>query len=105
VVEFLTRKEIRCRNVNEQIERLTASAPAGGRLYVCECSNPGCTDAVEITIGEYEAVRGRPTCFVVKPGHERREIERIIEENDRFSIVEKVGGAAVLAAAHDPRGV
>jgi hypothetical protein len=41
----------------------------------------------------------------VKPGHERREIERIIEENDRFSIVEKVGGAAVLAAAHDPRGV
>jgi hypothetical protein len=56
--------------------------------YVCECSDATCVDQVELTPSEYSDVRAHPTRFFVVPGHERDELERVIEENDRFMVVE-----------------
>lgn len=57
--------------------------------FVCECSNETCVDPVELTPAEYGDVRAHPTRFFVVPGHEDEEIERVVEENGRFVIVEK----------------
>lgn len=71
----------------------------------CECATPDCTEPVQLTITEYEAVRANPRHFVIVPDerHVRPEAERVVAQADRYWIVEKVGEAAELAEALDPR--
>jgi hypothetical protein len=52
---------------------------------------------------EYEAVRKEPTWFFVLPGHEDGRVERIVTSDERYSIVEKIGGAGEEAEELDPR--
>jgi hypothetical protein len=42
-----------------------------------------------MTLEEYERVRSQRDRFAVVPGHENGEIERVVEEADRFLIVDK----------------
>jgi hypothetical protein len=57
-----------------------------------------------MTLVEYEAIRAEPTCFVVVPGHERPEIERVVERHPAYLIVEKrQEDAAEVAIETDPR--
>jgi hypothetical protein len=37
------------------------------------------------------------------PGHEHGEITRVLDQNERFAVVEKVGEAGAIAQRHDPR--
>lgn len=57
--------------------------------FVCECSDSTCVDAIRLTPTEYGDVRAHPTRFFVVPGHELTELERVVEENIRFTVVEK----------------
>ena len=92
------------RDVNEHIAELSADwSETGVSLFVCECSDPACAEALEITPAEYEQVRADGARFVVLAGHQLPEVERVVEGNDRFLIVEKFGSAAEVARASDPR--
>ena len=73
--------------------------------WYCECATPDCTAPVQLTIEEYERVRSNPRWFVIAPDerHRKRDVERIVEQTDRYWIVEKVGEAAETAEALDPR--
>ena len=88
------------RDVNEQIEE--ASAGAGLAEYKCECPRD-CDVLVSLTVDEYEAVRSVPTHFVVAPGHLLVGVEVVVQENSRYTVVEKIGAAAPIASALDPR--
>lgn len=57
--------------------------------FVCECSNDTCVDPVELTPAEYGDVRAHATRFFVVRGHEDEDLERVVEETDRFLVVEK----------------
>jgi len=57
--------------------------------FVCECSDAHCVDPVRLTPTEYADVRSHPTRFFVVPGHEMDELERVVEENERFTVVQK----------------
>jgi hypothetical protein len=47
---------------------------------------------VEVTPAEYEAVRSHPARFFVLPGHEDLTAgEVVVEQHDRFAVVEKQG--------------
>lgn len=87
--ERLAKNEILFRSVNERLDDL---APPWSKTtdYLCECSETSCVEIVELTQTEYERVRSRPTVFVVVPGHERPEIEKVVEENEGFTLVEKI---------------
>jgi hypothetical protein len=37
--------------------------------FVCECTSAGCTDALSLTIVEYESAHMAPTWTAVLPGH------------------------------------
>lgn len=92
------------RHVNENIAQLTGlAAETGYSLYICECSQEGCAESIEITPAEYEAVRTDAARFVVLPGHQMEGIERVIAGNSRFLVVEKFGEAGEIAEAEDPR--
>ena len=62
-----------------------------------------CKETISLDAQQYEGVPSSPNSFVIAPGHEIPEIERVVEANDRFALVEKIVGAD-LAVETDPRG-
>jgi hypothetical protein len=77
------------RVVNEEIDHQGVAAPA--RDYVCECADVGCADTVKLAHRDYEAVRaGGDGRFLVVPGHEAPELERVVERHDDYVVVEKI---------------
>lgn len=90
------------RELNEQL--LARRASAGGKVdVVCECEHRGCSERISIALDRYEAIRRFPTRFVVAPGHWAGGDERVVEERDGFSVVEKTGPSARIAIRLDPR--
>ena len=97
-------RQIDFREVNEHIAELSVDwSEPGVSLFVCECSDPSCAEALEITPAEYEQVRADGARFIVLASHQLPEVERVVGGNDRFLVVEKLGAAAEVARASDPR--
>ena len=71
--------------------------------FLCECGDAGCSQRVFLTLGEYEAVRSNAIRFAVVPGHEIPDVERVVEQNERFAVVEKLEEGARIATERDPR--
>jgi hypothetical protein len=93
------------REVNEQIvlisEHRQRESPE--LELVCECANPSCFATFPIEAAGYESVRMFPTRFIVRPNHVSIDSERVVEETDRYVVVEKFGPAAHAAIQLDPR--
>jgi hypothetical protein len=75
------------REVNDRIAELAKWNEARVRLFVCECSDRSCADAVEMSAAEYARIRAGESSFVVFPGHERPESERVVDSTGRFVVV------------------
>jgi anti-sigma B factor antagonist len=93
------------REVNERIEQIADEFGSDGQnQLICECGNPDCTQRIELTPAEYEHVRAHASRFVVALNHENPETESIVEQNDRFAVVETYAGASSrIARETDPR--
>src|SRR3954470_16291988 len=89
------------RQVNERIEEVAGDAWLPE--FLCECADSECIETLELSIGEYEAIRSSSLRFPIKPGHDFPDIERVVEEHDRYVVVEKFGEAAEVVRALDPR--
>ena len=89
------------REVNERIDELR---PEDTLIpFACECIDKDCTESLPLNHREYEGVRRFATHFMVMPGHELDEVERVVEQNERYTIVEKFGAAVPVARKLDPR--
>jgi len=100
----LARRQTVFREVNQNIASLTdLLAETDHQLFICECSNTACTESLDLTAEEYEAVRAHPTRFAVTPGHQIAGIERVVDGNGRFLVVEKIGRAGDIAQTDRPR--
>jgi hypothetical protein len=98
------RRQSLFREVNEQIEAVAGDFELLDRIpIVCECASGGCSEQIGLTQAEYEELRRIPTHFAVLPGHDIPEVERVVEKNDRYVVVEKFGGSAIAAIKLDPR--
>jgi hypothetical protein len=87
---------------NEAIEDDSIDRPIN--TYVCECSDHGCTDPVQLTSAEYEAVRAVPVNFAIALNHENPELDAVLAEYPRYAVVEKLPAfAARIARDSDPR--
>jgi hypothetical protein len=95
------RNQSLCREVNERIESL--SETAGDLELLCECADLECTATIKLSVGEYERIRSSQVRFPIAHGHNISDIEKVVEENERFATVEKLGKAAEVSAALDPR--
>ena len=96
--------ESRFREANEKLERkvVKLSITESRTPYFCECDDPRCTAIIKLSLREYEAVRSKPTQFVITAGHEA-EPDRIVEEHEGFTVIEKTGEEAQLVEEQDPR--
>ena len=95
----LARNEDFFREVNERINSKAESHGLDSHSYAffCECSDTGCVERVELTLGEYEHVRAEPSRFVVKKNHVVREIEHVVETVTDHMVIEKHGEAGRVA--------
>jgi hypothetical protein len=84
------RTESLFRDVNERIAESAQRFEADTTQFVCECADSNCTHRLQATLDEYEDVRSDGATFMLEPGHERKDIERVVERRGRFHVVEKV---------------
>jgi hypothetical protein len=102
--ERIARTESAFREVNEAIATTAARFDADETDFVCECADPACAHRLNAELDDYEEVRSEPTRFMLAPGHEEPEIERIVEQTDEYNVVEKFGPVvAPIVRQLDPR--
>ena len=97
--------EVRFRALNERLEEQagTWQGLEGQLSVVCECGDEDCTAGIQLSVREYEAVRAVETHFVLIRGHERAEVEDVVDGTENWLVVRKRGEAAKIAAGTDPR--
>jgi len=88
--EQIARTEALFRNVNEEIRDASDRFASHVGEFVCECADPSCTEHVEVPLVEYEEVRSEPTQFLVRHGHVKGPVERVVSRNHRYTVIEKV---------------
>ena len=104
--ERVARNDALFREANEVIRATAERSGMEGLLpALCECADPACTELIQVTPREYEAARSNPTWFINVRGHHvnAHGWERVLSENSRFALVEKLGEAGEIAAQLDPR--
>ena len=98
------RNELLFRETNEAIERRQwPDDPEKVVRFRCECAHPDCTEAVEMSLADYERVRACPRRFLVVASHVLPEIETVVGATDSYTVVEKREKAGEIADAADPR--
>ena len=99
----IARNEAIFREVNERVADVVDSE-ARMTDFLCECGNLDCVEEISLTDAEYMKLRRNPATFAVVPGHAIEDVETIIEQTDRFQVVEKHPREAAIAEATDPNG-
>ncbi len=100
------KNEVVFREINERLRELGEgfSLVAEEAEFVCECGSTICTERLTMPLPRYEEIRSDPKRFFVLKGHEIPEYEKVVEESERYLVVEKLpGGPAGLAIKEDPR--
>jgi hypothetical protein len=79
------------KRANERLEHAVEGMVASDKMipFVCECFDATCMGDVAMTMGEYRTMRRHQHRFAIIPGHVTLTDERVIEENDRYQLVEK----------------
>lgn len=85
------------REVNERIAEVAADFDAVApekQDFVCECSQIGCTQLVQLPMAAYAQIRSDAAEFVVLSGHEDPDHETVVERHDGYVIARNKPGVA-----------
>jgi hypothetical protein len=90
------------RSVNERIAESAERFSADNAEFVCECADPACAERIPATLDQYEE---DATHFLLVPGHELEEVERVVRRpHKRLAVVEKFDRIIARAVRRlDPR--
>ena len=90
--------------MNEQDRTGTPRSPDEYFRIFCECGRSECDRVIAIAIAEYEAIRSDARQFAVIRSHVMPDIEDVVRETERFTVVRKHEGTpAEVAEQEDPR--
>ena len=105
--EAIARNDALFRDANERINDVATSLDRHDQAllpFLCECADVRCTEIVQLSAQEYEELRRDSTRFATVPGHEGGDASaRVVDENERYATVEKLGAAARVAVELDHR--
>jgi hypothetical protein len=90
------------REINERAEEI-GTALGRPTEFLCECARTDCTQRIDVPIDVYEQTRARSRHFLVLPGHEQLEYERVVDQGNGWLVVTKIGVAGEVADDEDPR--
>jgi hypothetical protein len=101
----IARNDATFRDANERIAEVASDYEGVEQVpFICECATESCTVIVKLSLAEYEEVRSAPTRFFVAPGHQVCEgVVTILEDHERYVVLEKEGPAREVATGLDPR--
>ena len=102
----IAKNEATFRATNRELER--ASEEAGGTgdavlEVLCECGKSGCSGLITLTVAEYDDAHSQKDRFVVLPGHENNEVERVVAVQSAYLVVEKTGEARATLERDHPQ--
>jgi hypothetical protein len=102
--EEIAKTESIFREVNEVIAKTAQQLNADESEFVCECADAECAHRIPAALDDYDRVREHPARFLLKDGHEKPLVEKVVLRTDDYSIVEKVETTVAALARHlDPR--
>lgn len=78
------------RAINEEIARNDGH---GETVFLCECGNPSCAEALRLTAASLQDLHAAPDLFVVLPGHEIEDVETVVDRSNGYLIVRKIATA------------
>lgn len=83
------------REVNDRIAALSArllqdEAEPGAVELLCECGDSSCTLTIAMSLADYADVRAGEGRFVLLPGHQDADRERIVADRGGFLVVERL---------------
>jgi hypothetical protein len=82
------------RSVNTRIDEAAEQHDVSTPLpFHCECSDASCVEKVSVAPAEYERVLNEPFQFIVIPGHQNTDVERVVAAYVNYVVVEKIGQA------------
>lgn len=103
--ERAARNEEIFRAVNERIEEASSHGVQGPLPFHCECARESCFARVDLLPARYRAVVAQRYLFVIVPGHDQPQVERVVEEHANHWVVEKIGEARrALDRQHPQQG-
>jgi hypothetical protein len=78
-------------SANEQI-RASAERYDFDRLvpFICECSKTTCTETIRLSVEDYREARDGGEAFILLPGHEDAQVERIVSRGNGYVLVKKL---------------
>ena len=88
-INRIARTESLFRDVNERIAETAERFGSEDAVFVCECADAGRDNRLQAQLDEYEHGRADGVRFLVAPGHEEPDYERILYRHDAFQVVEK----------------
>jgi hypothetical protein len=70
---------------------------------VCECGDADCNGRFSIPLEDYRRIREDATLFAMLPGHEKADVEAVVERHEGWVVVRKDAGAPA-ELAREARG-
>ena len=85
----LAHNEAIFRSINEQVLALEERFGSREGGFICECADSRCAQTVFLRVEDYERIHDDEQRFFVVPGHERPDIEVVVERHADYLVVEK----------------
>jgi hypothetical protein len=101
------RNEAVFRELNEQVDALNrglAQVSDNQMHIVCECGDLICVERLVVELPKYEEIRADSALFFIKPGHDKPDVEDVVEHVEGYAVVRKHPGVPQrVAEKTDPR--
>jgi hypothetical protein len=78
------------REVNERVAQMQAGFSGPDPEWVCECGDETCFENVAVRFDVSQVVRAHDDWFVIRPGHEKPDVEKVVRQHNGFVVVEKL---------------
>jgi hypothetical protein len=96
-------REVISKDVNDTLVEGLGPEVDGSVSVLCECGRERCDEWLSVSAEAYAATQDDDTLFVVAVGHELPQFERVVDRNDAYLVVNKVGRAGEAADRLDDR--
>jgi 23S rRNA A1618 N6-methylase RlmF len=77
------------REVNERVAQIQGNYSGPDPEWVCECGDETCFEKLSVSVEDYQRVRSNKAWFMIRPGHDKPDVERVVREYDGVVVVEK----------------
>lgn len=90
-----TENEAMFRQANEKVQKklkkmLPEDEYASLELYFyCECADETCAERIVMTPERYQVLHKKRDYFIIRPGHQRSQIERLVNKLSDYYTVQK----------------